>query len=68
MNFVYSQHALEQIKLRELSKSVLDDVLNEPSTMVMQDDKVTVYKSLLLRGINCIFTESLLTMLKLHLW
>jgi hypothetical protein len=50
MNFVYSQHALEQIKLRGLSKSVLDDVLNAPSTLVRQDDVVTVYQKLVIEG------------------
>lgn len=50
MNFAYSQHALEQIKLRELSKSVVDDVLSEPSTMVRQDDMVTVYQKLVIEG------------------
>lgn len=50
MNFAYPQHALEQIKLRELSKSVVDDVLYEPSTMVRQDDMVTVYQKLVIEG------------------
>ncbi len=50
MNFVYSQHALEQIKLRGLSISVLDDVLNAPSTLVKQNDMVTVYQKLVIEG------------------
>jgi len=50
MNFVYSQHALEQIKLRGLSISVLDDVLNAPSTIVKQNEVVTVYQKLVIEG------------------
>jgi hypothetical protein len=48
MNFVYSQHALEQIELRGLAKSILDEVLNAPSTIVKQDDVVTVYQKLVI--------------------
>lgn len=48
MNFVYSQHALEQIELRGLTKSILDQVLNAPSSIVKQDDMVAVYQKLVI--------------------
>jgi hypothetical protein len=46
MKFVYSKHALEQIELRGLTISILDQVLNAPTTVFRQDDVVTVYQKL----------------------
>lgn len=50
MSFAYSQHAFEQIKLRGLDLSILDDILYAPSAVVKQDDDVTVYQKIVLEG------------------
>jgi hypothetical protein len=63
MNFVYSQHAQEQIELRGLDKSIVDDVLNSPSAIVNQDNLITIFLKIFLEGdklylyrifVNCI--------------
>jgi hypothetical protein len=63
MNFVYSQHALEQIELRGLDKSIVDDVLDAPSAVVSQDNGIKIFQKIFLEGdklylyrifVNCI--------------
>jgi len=50
MSFVYSLHALEQIKLRGLILSIVDDVLNFPSMVVTDTDGVDIYQKLVVEG------------------
>ena len=44
MAFVYSRHALEQIKLRGLVFSTIDDVLNFPTSIVDDTEGVVIYQ------------------------
>ena len=50
MNFVYSQHALEQIELRGLDKSIVDDVLDAPSAVVSQYNVIKIFQKIFLEG------------------
>ena len=50
MAFVYSLHALEQIKLRGLVFSIVDNVLNFPSMIVKDTDGVVIYQKLAVEG------------------
>ena len=45
MNFVFSKHALEQMVLRGLSKTIIEEVLSKPDEIIKQDE-ITIYQSI----------------------
>jgi hypothetical protein len=46
MNFIYSKHSLEQIKLRELDQSIIDDLLENPDQIIKQDNHSVFFQKL----------------------
>ena len=44
MSFIFSKHALEQIDLRGLSKTIVEEVLSKPDEIIIQDE-ITIYQS-----------------------
>ena len=45
MNFIFSQHALEQMKSREFSQEVVEDILNYPDE-IKQEEGLSIYQSI----------------------
>ncbi|MBM3436426.1 MAG: DUF4258 domain-containing protein [Bacteroidetes bacterium] len=50
MNFQYSKHSLEQIKLRELNQRIIEDLLNEPERIVEHDKNSVFFQKLIKEG------------------
>ncbi len=50
MEFKYSHHANEQIELRGLDKSSIDDVLNYPSKIVSESSDINIYQKIILEN------------------
>ncbi|MEO5572490.1 MAG: DUF4258 domain-containing protein [Bacteroidia bacterium] len=46
MNFIFSKHALEQMKLRNISNDVVEDILKNPG-QIMQEDGRKIYQSII---------------------
>jgi hypothetical protein len=46
MEYKISKHCLEQIILRGITKDQIEAVLNNPGSILKQDDEITVYQSL----------------------
>ncbi len=47
MEFIFSKHALEQIGIRQISQSVVEDVLANPD-QVLEEDGKRIYQSVIL--------------------
>ncbi len=50
MAFVYSKHALEQIELRGLVFSIVEDVLNFPSMIASDTNGLNIYQKIVNEG------------------
>jgi hypothetical protein len=50
MAYVFSLHALEQIEIRGLILTVVEDVLNFPSKIVKEENGVSVYQKLVIES------------------
>jgi hypothetical protein len=48
MAFTLSHHALEQTEIRGLNPAVVENVLNFPSMIVMEENGVSVYQKLVI--------------------
>ncbi len=48
MAFIYSIHAIEQMELRGLNKSIVDDVLKSPGKVIMETGGVIIYQKIVL--------------------
>ena len=48
MAFIYSIHAIEQMELRGLNKSIVDDVLKSPGRIIMETSGVNIYQKIVL--------------------
>lgn len=46
MSYRYSLHAIEQLKIRGLIQSVVEDVLNSPDKVVPDAEGVNIYQKL----------------------
>ena len=46
MAFIYSLHAIEQMKLRGLNKSIVDDVLKSPGKVIIETGGVNIYQKI----------------------
>jgi len=49
MNFVFSKHALEQMELRSISKSIVEEILASPDQIKAEAGKI-VYQSVVEKG------------------
>jgi hypothetical protein len=49
MNFVFSKHALEQMELRSISKSIVEEILANPGQVKIEEDN-KVYQSVVEKG------------------
>jgi Domain of unknown function (DUF4258) len=49
MNFVFSKHALEQMELRSISKSIVEEILASPDQIKAEEGKM-VYQSVVEKG------------------
>ncbi len=45
MNFVFSKHALEQMELRGISKTIVEQILENPS-QTKEEDGIKIYQSI----------------------
>lgn len=50
MDYKLSKHALLRLKARNISKENVFDVLHEPSSVIAQDESITVYSKLVNEG------------------
>jgi len=50
MVFVFSHHSLEQIEIRGLNLVIVEDVLNFPTKVVMEENGVSVYQKLVIES------------------
>jgi hypothetical protein len=46
MNFHYSKHSLEQIKLRQLDQVIIDELLDHPDQIIKQDKHTVFFQKL----------------------
>ena len=46
MLFEFSLHSLEQIKLRSITKEIVELVLNEPDEIIIEDDNQKVFQKI----------------------
>lgn len=46
MKFVFSQHALDQIKIRGISKETVLAIVFEPDSIVDEDETIRIYSKL----------------------
>jgi hypothetical protein len=49
MNFSYSNHALEQMKLRNLSMVLVEEVLKDPDEVIQYED-LSIYQAIVEAG------------------
>jgi len=47
MLFEFSIHSLEQIKLRSISKEIVELVINEPDEMIIEDDNQQIFQKII---------------------
>lgn len=50
MSYRYSLHAIEQLKIRGLIQSVVEDVLNSPDKVVPDAEGVNIYQKLVIEN------------------
>lgn len=50
MFFRYSLHALEQIQIRGLNKTVVEEVLNSPDRVITNTEGVDIYQKLVIEN------------------
>ncbi len=50
MNFVYSKHSIEQIKLRELDQGIIERVLKNPDQIIKHDVNSSFFQKLVIEG------------------
>jgi hypothetical protein len=50
MNFIYSKHSEEQIKLRGLDQGIIEHVLTNPDQMIKHDLNSTFFQKLVREG------------------
>lgn len=43
MNYIYSNHALEQMKARGISQEIVDAIIENPLQVILEDDKKIVH-------------------------
>ena len=44
MSFEFSNHSLEQIKMRSISKEIVELVINEPDKIMMEEDNQQIFQ------------------------
>lgn len=49
MNFIFSKHASEQMELRNISQSVIEEILENPEQIKIEEDN-KVYQSVVEKG------------------
>ena len=50
MFFRYSLHSLEQIKIRGLNETIVEDVLNSPDKVITNAEGVDIYQKLVIEN------------------
>jgi hypothetical protein len=48
MSFRYSLHALEQINIRGLNQTIVEEILNSPDKVLTTSDGVAIYQKLII--------------------
>ncbi len=47
MSFIFSNHALEQMRLRQISRSIVEKILEKPQQIIKENDTL-IYQSIVL--------------------
>ena len=50
MPFRYSQHSLEQINIRGMNETIIEDVLNLPDKVIIHSEGVDIYQKLVIEN------------------
>ncbi len=58
MLFEFSLHSLEQIKLRSISKEIVELVLNNPDEIIIQDDNQQVFQKIVANYLYRVFINT----------
>lgn len=58
MLFEFSNHSLEQIKLRSISEEIVALVLNEPDKIIMEDNNQQVFQKIVENHLYRIFINA----------
>lgn len=48
MSFVFSKHALEQMKLRQISRSIVEEILEKPQ-QIIKENNIWIYQSIVFK-------------------
>lgn len=58
MLFEFSNHSLEQIKLRSISEEIVALVLNEPDKIIMEEDNQQVFQKIVENHLYMVFINT----------
>ncbi len=47
MNFIFSKHAIEQMRLRKISQDIIINILNTPDQILHADEQIEIYQSVI---------------------
>ncbi|MEO0059371.1 MAG: hypothetical protein RLZZ312_1018 [Bacteroidota bacterium] len=58
MNYQFSLHSLEQIKLRDLSKEIVGVVIQQPDDVIFEPDNQMVYQKVIENYLYRVFVNN----------
>ncbi len=58
MLYEFSLHSLEQIKLRSISKEIVELVLNEPDEIVIEDENQQIFQKIIKNYLYRVFINA----------
>lgn len=58
MQFEYSKHSLEQMQLRNISKEVVDFVVNNPDSISNEDDNQQIFQKVMEQHLYRVFVNA----------
>ena len=67
MKFEFSKHASEQMERRDISRAIVEEILNAPDHVVLEDDKKIYHSVVSAEGKIYLIISSLITT-KIQIW
>jgi hypothetical protein len=58
MLFEFSNHSLEQIKMRFISKEIVERVMNEPDKIIIEEDNQQIYQKVVENHLYRVFINN----------
>jgi len=47
MNYVFSRHALEQLKIRNIQESIVEEIVENPEKIIDYDECIKIYQAII---------------------